>query len=70
MEGTENIEDETILKRHQKPETDEKRRKRLKIRAFIISRLLILILKQIFNKITVKLKSQLIWKLFKSNPFK
>ena len=42
MEGTENIEDETILKRHQKPETDEKRRKRLKIRAFIISRLLIL----------------------------
>lgn len=28
MEGTENIEDETILKRHQKPETDEKRRKR------------------------------------------
>ena len=39
MEGTENIEDETILKRHQKPETDEKRRKRLKIRAFIISRL-------------------------------
>ena len=43
MEGTENIEDETILKRHQKPETDEKRRKRLKIRAFIISRLLFLI---------------------------
>ena len=42
MEGTENIEDETILKRHQKPETDEKRRKRLKIRSFIISRLLIL----------------------------
>ena len=42
MEGTENIEDETILKRHQKPETDEKRRKRLKIRAFIISRLFIL----------------------------
>ena len=30
MEGTENIEDETILKRHQKPENDEKRRKRLK----------------------------------------
>ena len=29
MEGTENIEDETILKRHQKPELDEKRRKRL-----------------------------------------
>ena len=28
MEGTENIEDETLLKRHQKPETDEKRRKR------------------------------------------
>jgi len=28
MEGTENIEDETILKRHQKPELDEKRRKR------------------------------------------
>ena len=27
MEGTENIEDETILKRHQKPENDEKRRK-------------------------------------------
>ena len=42
MEGTENIEDETILKRHQKPETDEKRRKRLKIRSFFISRLLIL----------------------------
>ena len=43
MEGTENIEDETILKRHQKPETDEKRRKRLKIRAFVISRLLNLV---------------------------
>lgn len=28
MEGTEDIEDETILKRHQKPENDEKRRKR------------------------------------------
>lgn len=28
MEGTENIEDETILKRHQKHENDEKRRKR------------------------------------------
>merc|ERR1711899_316384 len=28
MEGTENIEDETILKRHHKPENDEKRRKR------------------------------------------
>lgn len=28
MEGTENIEDETLLKRHQKPENDEKRRKR------------------------------------------
>jgi male-specific lethal 1 len=28
MEGTENIEDETLLKRHQKPEADEKRRKR------------------------------------------
>ena len=34
MEGTENIEDETILKRHQKPETDEKRRKRLKKKSF------------------------------------
>ena len=29
MEGTEDIEDETMLKRHQKPENDEKRRKRL-----------------------------------------
>ena len=28
MEGTENIEDETVLKRHNKPEMDEKRRKR------------------------------------------
>ena len=28
MEGTENIEDETVLKRHNKPELDEKRRKR------------------------------------------
>ena len=28
MEGTENIEDETVLKRHSKPESDEKRRKR------------------------------------------
>ena len=28
MEGTENIEDENFLKRHQKPENDEKRRKR------------------------------------------
>lgn len=28
MEGTENIEDETLLKRHQKPENEEKRRKR------------------------------------------
>lgn len=28
MEGTENIEDETLLKRHNKPENDEKRRKR------------------------------------------
>jgi len=28
MEGTEDIEDETMLKRHQKPENDEKRRKR------------------------------------------
>lgn len=28
MEGTENIEDETLLKRHQRPEVDEKRRKR------------------------------------------
>lgn len=28
MEGTEDIENETILKRHQKPENDEKRRKR------------------------------------------
>ena len=29
MEGTEDIEDETMLKRHQKPEKDEKQRKRL-----------------------------------------
>ena len=28
MEGTENIEDENLLKRHHKPENDEKRRKR------------------------------------------
>ncbi|CAH1789012.1 unnamed protein product [Owenia fusiformis] len=28
LEGTENLEDEIFLKRHQKPETDEKRRKR------------------------------------------
>jgi len=28
MEGTENVEDSNLLKRHQKPENDEKRRKR------------------------------------------
>lgn len=28
MEGTENLEDEVFLKRHAKPEQDEKRRKR------------------------------------------
>ncbi len=28
IEGTEDVDDETFLKRHQKPETDEKRRKR------------------------------------------
>ena len=28
MEGTENLEDEVFLKRHSKPEQDEKRRKR------------------------------------------
>jgi len=28
LEGTENLTDEAFLKRHQKPEADEKRRKR------------------------------------------